>query len=142
MSKARVFNFKEKDYLTLELNGVKFEVDTADQAFMENLKTFGLKLQDMGSNEAYGEDTDLENIDLNELAKFNSGAIELFVEGIDKLLGDGATKEIFGEREVDLENIAELGFFVISEISDYSEKKTADRHKEMLEKYSPRRIKK
>ena len=142
MSNVRVFNFKEKDYLTLELNGVKFEVDTADQVFIENLKIFGLKLQNMGSNEAYGEDVDLEDIDLEKLAKFNNEAIELFVEGIDKLLGDGATKEIFGEREVNFEDIAELGFFIISEINDYSEKKIADRHKELLEKYSPRRIRK
>mgnify|MGYP000875930122 FL=1 len=142
MSNVRVFNFKEKDYLTLELNGVKFEVDTADQVFIENLKAFGLKLQNMSSNEAYGEDVNLENIDLEKLAKFNNEAIELFVEGIDNLLGDGATKEIFGEREVNFEDIAELGFFIISEINNYSEKKIADRHKELLEKYSPRRIRK
>lgn len=142
MSNVRVFNFKEKDYLTLELNGVKFEVDTTDQVFIENLKAFGLKLKNMSSNEAYGEDVNLENIDLEKLAKFNNEAIELFVEGIDNLLGDGATKEIFGEREVNFEDIAELGFFIISEINDYSEKKIADRRKELLEKYSPRRIRK
>lgn len=141
MTQAKVFNFKKKETLKLELNGKIFEVDTSDQKFTENLKKFGLELQNLGSNKEYNLDENIENIDLNKLAKQNEKAMKLFAEGIDKLLGEKATEEIYGDHEVTLENIAELSFFIISEINEYAERKMKEKQKEISNKYSPKRVK-
>ena len=132
---AKVFKFQDKKQLELDLNGAKFSVDTSDAKFLKNLKKFGQDLQGFGKEyKGIGDYDNIDDIDLDKLAKNNERILVLIAEGIDSLLGDGATKEIFGEREVDLDSITQVSFFIIGEINEYSDKRK-------LDKYSPQRLK-
>lgn len=125
---TKVFKFQERKGLSLDINGIEFDVDVSDPLFLGKLESFSKALLEI--NKRY-EDT--KNI--KEVVKNAENIMNACAEGIDSLLGENSTKRIFGDRPINFLDIAELSQFVFTEISNFV-------NKDMLSKYSPQRINK
>lgn len=123
---SNIFRFDDKPGVKLDLNGVEFTVDVTEPAFLKRLETFGQNMVKSGSNEKFNS-TDTINEAMIEV-------MEMCQEGIDSILGNGSTANIFGKREVNFLEISQLSFFIIEKIKEYIDN-------EFQVKYSPQRIK-
>lgn len=125
---SKVFNFKERKGLELELSGNKFSIDIFDPVIVDNLESFGKQL--INISESYGDVKDSSS--MHDTLK---DVMESCVEGFDSLLGEGATAKIFEGRKMNFIDVAELSEFVVSELSESIKLVNS----EILERYSPQR---
>lgn len=125
---AKVFRFQERKGLSLDINGIEFNIDVSDPLFLGKIESFSKILLEI--NNRYKDTEGIEKVVEN-----TESIMSACVDGIDSLLGEGSTKNIFGDRPISFLDIADLSHFVFTEISDYV-------NKDLMSKYSPQRINK
>lgn len=113
-----------KNLLELDINGVKFEIDTTDPKLIGNAEKYGIEMQEYA-------DKSEERAKKAGNAKTMEEMIQICVDSIDMMLGEGATKKIFKDRKVNFFDCIDIINFVTAEIGKARENK--------LQQYSPNR---
>nr|DAQ38492.1 MAG TPA: tail assembly chaperone [Caudoviricetes sp.] len=120
---VKKFEFSS-NLLELDIAGEVFQIDTTNPRLIESAEKYGIKMQEYSKK-------------AEEIAKEHGNAkamedmIQICVDAIDVILGEGATKKIFKERKVNFFDCIDVINFVTAEIEKSRENK--------LQKYSPNR---
>lgn len=113
-----------KNLLELDMNGTMFKIDTTDPTLIENAEKYGKKMQE------YAKIAEKRAEEVGN-AKAMGEMIQVCIEAIDIMLGEGATNKIFKDRKVNFFDCIDIINFVTSEI----QKKRNDK----MQQYSPNR---
>lgn len=113
-----------KNLLELDMNGTMFKIDTTDPTLIENVEKYGKKMQE------YAKIAEKRAEEVGN-AKAMEEMIQVCIEAIDIMLGEGATNKIFKDRKVNFFDCIDIVNFVTSEI----QKKRNDK----MQQYSPNR---
>lgn len=113
-----------KNLLELDMNGTMFKIDTTDPTLIENAEKYGKKMQE------YAKIAEKRAEEVGN-AKAMEEMIQVCIEAIDIMLGEGATNKIFKDRKVNFFDCIDIINFVTSEI----QKKRNDK----MQQYSPNR---
>lgn len=101
--------FKFRDYsLTLEFPDCTYTI-TANSDLGDAIKDMRTRFDTLQQEYASGKTTKQE-------------AVNYVCECIDKVLGDGAVKQIFAGREVTLSDAADVLIFITKEVTDHNKK--------------------
>lgn len=110
--------------LELDIAGEVFQIDTTDPKLIENAEGYGKKMQEY-ANKAEERAKEIGN------AKAMEEMIQICVDSIDIILGEGATKKIFKDRKINFFDCIDIINFVTAEIQQARNNK--------LQQYSPNR---
>ena len=113
-----------KNLLELDIAGEMFKIDTTDPKLIENAEEYGKKMQEY-ANKAEERAKEIGN------AKAMEEMIQICVDSIDIMLGEGATKKIFKDRKINFFDCIDIINFVTAEIQQVRNNK--------LQQYSPNR---
>lgn len=117
---VKKFEFKDND-LKLDIAGEKFKIDTTNIKLVERVSSFG-KVATKLSKELEGREDYVQA--LKETIDFCQGSI-------DSILGKGATKQIFKNREVSLLDLLDVINYIMAQVKEDRDKK--------FQVYSPNR---
>lgn len=110
--------------LELNINGAEFAIDTTDPKLIENAEKYGKEMQE------YAQKAEKRAEEVGN-AKAMEEMIQICVESIDVVLGEGATKKIFKDRKINFFDTIDVINFMTSEIE-----KARDN---LYQKYTPNR---
>lgn len=113
-----------KNLLELDIAGEIFQIDTTDPRLIENAEEYGKQMQEY-ANKAEERAEEVGN------AKAMEEMIQICVDSIDIMLGEGATKKIFKDRKINFFDCIDIINFVTAEIQQVRNNK--------LQQYSPNR---
>lgn len=113
-----------KNLLELDIAGEMFKIDTTDPKLIENAEEYGKQMQEY-ANKAEERAKEVGN------AKAMEEMIQICVDSIDIMLGEGATKKIFKDRKINFFDCIDIINFVTVEIQQVRNNK--------LQQYSPNR---
>lgn len=113
-----------KNLLELDIAGEVFQIDTTDPKLIENAEEYGKEMQEY-ANKAEERAKEIGN------AKAMEEMIQICVDSIDIMLGEGATKKIFKDRKINFFDCIDIINFVTAEIQQARNSK--------LQQYSPNR---
>ena len=113
-----------KNLLELDIAGEIFQIDTTDPKLIENAEEYGKEMQEY-ANKAEERAKEVGN------AKAMEEMIQICVDSIDIMLGEGATKKIFKDRKINFFDCIDIINFVTAEIQQARNNK--------LQQYSPNR---
>lgn len=120
---VKKFEFSS-NLLELDIAGEVFQIDTTDPKLIENAEKYGKKMQEY-ANKAEERAEEVGN------AKAMEEMIQICVNSIDIMLGEGATKKIFKDRKINFFDCIDIINFVTVEIQQARNNK--------LQQYSPNR---
>ena len=113
-----------KNLLELDIAGEVFKIDTTDPKLIENAEEYGKEMQEY-ANKAEERAKEIGN------AKAMEEMIQICVDSIDIMLGEGATEKIFKDRKINFFDCIDIINFVTAEIQQARNNK--------LQQYSPNR---
>ena len=113
-----------KNLLELDIAGEVFQIDITDPKLIENAEEYGKQMQEY-ANKAEERAKEVGN------AKAMEEMIQICVDSIDIMLGEGATKKIFKDRKINFFDCIDIINFVTAEIQQVRNNK--------LQQYSPNR---
>lgn len=113
-----------KNLLELDIAGEMFKIDITDPKLIENAEKYGEKMREY-ANKAEERVKEVGN------AKAMEEMIQICVDSIDIMLGEGATKKIFKDRKINFLDCIDIINFVTAEIQQVRNNK--------LQQYSPNR---
>ena len=113
-----------KNLLELDIAGEVFQIDTTDPKLIENAEEYGKEMQEY-ANKAEERAKEIGN------AKAMEEMIQICVDSIDIMLGEGAAKKIFKDRKINFFDCIDIINFVTAEIQQVRNNK--------LQQYSPNR---
>jgi hypothetical protein len=113
-----------KNLLELDIAGEIFKIDTTSPELIESAEECGKNMQEY-ANKAEERAKEIGN------AKAMEEMIQICVNSIDIILGEGATKKIFKDRKINFFDCIDIINFVTAEIQQARNSK--------LQQYSPNR---
>ena len=113
-----------KNLLELDIAGEIFQIDTTDPRLIENAEEYGKKMQKYANRAE-------ERAKEAGSGKAMEEMIQICVDFIDIILGEGATKKIFKDRKINFLDCIDIINFVTAEIQQVRNNK--------LQQYSPNR---
>ena len=120
---VKKFEFSS-NLLELDIAGEIFQIDTTNPELIENAEEYGKKMQEY-ANKVEERAKEVGN------GKAMEEMIQICVDSIDIMLGEGATKKIFKDRKINFFDCIDIISFVTAEIQQARNNK--------LQQYSPNR---
>ncbi len=120
---VKKFEFSN-NLLELNINGAEFAIDTTNPELIENAEKYGKEMQE------YAQKAEKRAEEVGN-AKAMEEMIQICVESIDVVLGEGATKKIFKDRKINFFDAIDVINFITSEIEQARDK--------LYKKYTPNR---
>lgn len=125
---ARKFEFRNNE-LELDIAGEIFKIDVFEPTLSRRINAHGKRLKEKGEHLTKRLEEGLADAELEKELK---GSIQLCVEVIDDVLGEGACKKIFKDKPINFLDAVDVANFVFTETNSYIEK-------DIMNKYSPNR---